>query len=142
MPVKIVNTPTDPNKGEIQKNHLEAIIDDYLANVGVTAINGRLPVSKTFSFFFDEEEFKEILKKVPKNGGLRLRLTVHPKIQDYNACDGKNYGDYLGIAVLATDEYGNDLDRIGDLVLLPGFKSTIKPPFVGGCCGTMNPPGS
>jgi hypothetical protein len=126
MPVKIVNTNTSPSTGLINKNQLEAIIDDYLANIQITAIDGHIPVAKTFSFFFDDEEFKEMLKKVEKGGGLRIRLTIHPNIQGHVACDGNNYGNYLSIAVFATDQYKNDLDGFNDFVLLPGFKSTIN----------------
>ncbi len=130
MPIKIVSTPSNQEKGEVNIGSLNGMISEYQNSVTVHG------AEKTFSFYFDKQEVKKMLDQ--SADGVRIKLTVHNSDQ-HLACDQKNYNEYLGVAIFSVNS-GKIMDAVGDFVLIPGYKK-FGHPLAGDCCGTMNPPG-
>ena len=127
MSTKIVSTPSEPLKGEINKNDLKQIFDDYEKLVKLDSTTSR-HFKKIEGFYININILKDFIQQAESTGAdyTKIYCKFGVTLPDQKTCMApfKDIGNSLTVAFFIADKNNNVKDHVGDGILTAGFKAS------------------
>ena len=151
MPVKIVDTENSSLSGQITATDLEKMKTDFIDEVNLVPVNGRIAIKKKFAWYVTREEI-EALFLLNKDGDteadlLEINFAVH--LNQPRICDESTFltdGLTVVLQCTNTDKEPSHAIEAPEYVLIPGydnFPGGVNTPPGGfkdkNCCPSSNP---
>jgi hypothetical protein len=148
MSTTIVSTPSEPLNGEINKDDLHKIFEDYHTQVKLDSTTSR-QFKKTDGFYINIAILKAFIKQAEETGPeyTKIFCKFGVTLPNQKTCykPYKDIGNSLTVAFFIADKDNKVKNHIGDGVLTAGFKASTALPSIkmkgGGdgdldCCAT------
>jgi hypothetical protein len=126
MSTKIVATPSKPLNGEINKDDLHKISEDYLKLVKLDSTTSR-HFKKTDGFYINLDILKSFIKQAEDAGAEYTKIFCRfgVTLPDQKTCypPYADISNSLTVAFFIADKNNKIKDHVGDGVLTAGFKA-------------------
>lgn len=147
MPVKIIDNAgtTRVLSGEIRKEDLEKMKNDFKSKVYVTFALSEQVLQKKLAFFFSKKQFLQLFDSAP--GAELVKVNISVQASGTTDICGNDMSDSLAAIVeMVTQENGTGLKRtineIGNFILINGYQNNGAQQLEvggGGCCPSTDP---
>ncbi len=147
MPVKIIDNAgiTRVLSGEIKKEDLEKMKNDFKSKVNVSFALSEQVLQKKLAFFFSKDQFLELFASAPNAALVIVNISVQsPGITDICGNDMSN--SLAAVIEMVTLDSATGLKKtvneIGNFVLINGYQNNGAQQLEaggGGCCPSTYP---